>query len=797
VHHFLPAAWRQDFFAALSVASVPMVFGWHDGTWLLAAGGLLIALCHLPVPMRWRIVLLLLAGGTLAAERLQVLPTASPTMPSSIWPILGSMFMFRLMIYVYDLKHRAAPFGLGRALAYFFMLPNVCFPLFPIVDYKTMQRSAYNEDALRLYQTGNRFMLRGLAHLALYKVAYQLGVIDAVEVVSGMDAARYMFVAYLLYLKISGTFHLIIGILHMYGFGLPATHHFYLLTSSFTDLWRRANIYWKEFIQKLVFNPTYFKLRKRGETLAVCCATAITAVLTWLLHSYQWFWIRGNFPFGWADIVFWGSLGIGLTVNTTMESRNATRRRLEKRGRTFREGAILCMKTACMFTTIIVLWTIWNTPKVEELGIVWRGVLNSGPLEVAVLLGVPLGLGVLRVLFDDHKRDGGPGSGTQAFWREAAFISVSALAFIVVALRPILLAPVSPRLATLVSDVREGRLNDADRKRLIRGYYENLADGTRFNDELAKMYNGRPRDWSETPQARDRTDAIASEFVPSTSMVFKGALRTINSLGMRDREYTQARGPDTFRIALVGVSNDAGSGVKDEETYENVVEDRLNRELGPRTGKKFEILNFSIPGSSATQKLAMFEKRVFDFQPDVVLYVAYSNELDWVFGSVQHLIRNHLLGEFPFIEQAIGKAGIAIEAGKPPPEKIVLESMLAPYASDTLRAVLERFRDNAQSRGIRPVLVLNESLDDGPTRSKRLDSLAQMGRSLSLPVLDLNGSFAAVNDRKSLWIAPWDTHPNAEGHRLLAERLYRLLLKEALVPTEVASGATAGQSKGK
>jgi hypothetical protein len=235
--------------------------------------------------------------------------------------------------------------------------------------------------------------------------------------------------------------------------------------------------------------------------------------------------------------------------------------------------------------------------------------------------------------------------------------------------------------------------------------------------------------------------------------------------------------------------------VKDDETYENVVEDRLNRELGPRTGKKFEILNFSIPGSSATQKLAMFEKRVYDFQPDAVLYIAYSKELDWVFESVHHILKNRLLGEFPFIEQALGKAGIPIEAGKPPPEKIVLESKLAPYASDTLRAVLERFRDGAQARGIRPVLVLNESLDDGPTRSERLAPLAQMGRSLNLPVLDLNGSFAGVKDRKSLWIAPWDTHPNPEGHRLLAERLYSLLLKEALVPTEAVPAA--GRAPGK
>ena len=168
------------------------------------------------------------------------------------------MFMFRLIVYLYDLRHGAAPFGPGGRSAYFFMLPNVCFPLFPVVDYKTLQRSAYNDDALRLYQTGAKWMLRGLVQLALYKIVYFLLVIDPSEAVNGTGAARYMVATYLLYLKISGLFHLIVGLLHMYGFGLAETHHMYLFSSSFTDFWRRINIYWKDFIQKLVFNPVYF-----------------------------------------------------------------------------------------------------------------------------------------------------------------------------------------------------------------------------------------------------------------------------------------------------------------------------------------------------------------------------------------------------------------------------------------------------------------------------------------------------------------------------------------------------------
>ena len=789
VHHFLPAAWRQTFFAALSVTSVLMVFGWREGAWLLGAGGLLIVLCHLPIKIWVRIVLVLLTGGLLAAERMQALPISSPIVPIVIWPIFGSMFMFRLLIYIYDLKNNAAPFGVGRAVSYFFMLPNVCCPLFPLVDYKTFQRSAYNEDAIRIYQTGAKWMLRGLIHITLYKIIYLRGIITPAEAVDGLSAGRYIVTSYLLYLKISGLYHMIVGLLHMFGFGMPETHHQWLLSSSFTDFWRRTNIYWKDFMQKLVFNPVYFALRKRkGETLGVAGATAITAVLTWFLHSYQWFWIRGNLPILWVDVVFWSSLGIGLLVSVVWESRTGRKRSLEKPTLTFRENVLLCLKTAVFFMFICLLWTVWNTPKIEELVQIGRALLSARPLDLVILLGVPLCIGVVRVLFEGSRREVfGDGTGVEAaakvFWPHAATVAVIASAFVVVALQPQVLVPLSPSLAAVVKDISDRRFSHADTRKLQRGYYEDLGDVTRFSDgELTVMYGGRPKGWNDSPQTRELNDATGGDFIPSTAQVFKGALRTINSHGMRDREYALERSPDTFRIALIGASHDMGSGVKDDETYENLVEDRLNRELGPKTRKKYELLNFSQGGLGPTQKLAVIEQRIFRFKPDLILYVAYSEEYAWAFRSVPHLLKNNLLDQFPFIKNAIDRAGIKVEPGSPPVENIVLSSKLAPYAEDAIRAILERFRDGALSRSIRPAMVLIETADDNPSRPKDFDRLLQLGQGAKLPVLDLQGSFAEVKDRKSLWIAPWDTHSNAKGHRLLAEKLYPLLLKEGLVP---------------
>jgi hypothetical protein len=701
------------------------------------------------------------------------------------------------MVYLYDLRHRAAPVGIARALAYFFMLPNVCFPLFPIVDYKTMQRGAYNDDALRIYQTGARRMLRGLVHLALYKIVYFKAVIDPGDVASGMDVARYMFTGYLLYLKISGTYHTVVGLLHMYGFALPPTHNMFYLSSSFTDLWRRVNIYWRDFIEKLVFKPSFFALRRLGEARAIAAATVAASVLTWFLHAYQWFWIRGEFPLVLVDMLFWAALGAFLTLNVMLEARKGRLRSLETPALGWRGSALLALKTAGTFSVIVTLWTLWNTPSLTEIGQLGRALLNSGPLDIAVLAGVPLALGVARVLIGERRElfvglAPAPGAPAGRFWPQAAIVSAVAAGFIAVALRPVLLAPASPALAELVRDLRQGggQLNTADVKKLQRGYYEDLGDATRFNRELTIMYGGRPRDWNDSPQSRNGNGAISVEFIPSTTAVFKGALRTINSHGMRDREYTLEHGPDTFRIALVGASHDAGAGVRDDETYENLVEDRLNRELAPRSGKKYEILNFSHGGYDPTQKLAVLEQRMLRFKPDLVLYVAYSVELDWTFGSLPHLMKNGLVDDFGFMASALERAGIRLAAGESPPERVVLESKLAPFADDTLQAVFERFRDSARAAGSRAAVILLDTPDDSPARSPGFDRVAGLARAANLPVLDLQGAYGQARERKSLWIAPWDSHPNAAGHRLLAERLYTLLLRQRLVP-----GAPAPDSR--
>ena len=80
---------------------------------------------------------------------------------------------------------------------------------------------------------------------------------------------QYMVATYRLYLRVSGQFHLVVGMLCLFGFNLPETHHLYFLASGFTDFWRRINIYWKDFMMKLFYYPAFFALQELRACVAV------------------------------------------------------------------------------------------------------------------------------------------------------------------------------------------------------------------------------------------------------------------------------------------------------------------------------------------------------------------------------------------------------------------------------------------------------------------------------------------------------------------------------------------------
>ena len=799
IHHLLPQRFRLPFFAILSVLATIIVVGemgpktwvaaltgrtsisgflYHlvPGLSLLGIGLGLIGLCHLPIRFAMRVGLV-----AIAAAGLVFLRAHSQWFPdvSEMWVILGSMFMFRVIIYLYDLKHRTAPFSPARAISYFFMLPNVCFPLFPVVDYKTFCSTYYNEDWPRIYQTGLKWMFRGVIQLLLYRLVYQYAPLDVSKLSSALDVAGCMLGMYLLYLRISGTFHLIVGLLLMFGFNLPETHHLYYLATSFTDFWRRINIYWKDFVMKLFFYPIHFKLRKIGPIRAMVVATLATFLATWTLHSWQWFWIRGRPLLDWKDFSFWMILAVLVLVTAIHETTRGRKRTLRPSRVTLQQRFIVGLKAAGIFSLMCILWAYWSCQSWAEFQTLIDAASRPTLRELMIVFGVLALICICGMVWGWSSRETSEGGSTQerrkpfSFWPSAGAVSVGALCLLVA---PSIATQTIPNIKNAIALLQGDVLNARDLALQRRGYYEELDVGRM--DNLQRAENGMPEDWTKGSNVfyRQRSDFLLTDINPSVSTFLGGAAISSNSLGMRDREYDTTKLPNTYRIVLLGASHEQGSGVKVDETYENVVEDRLNRELPDSHYSRYEILNMSVGMSGLFQRLLRLEQQGFQFKPDAVILSVAAADKQFLF---RHLSRTLGLGIEPppdyrqILERVTRSAGIH---GKMP--EVMIERRLQPYGDELYEWAFQRFAQQCKQRGIHPLVVYRPAPSDseGSEQAERT-KITGLARAAGLEVIDLSPAFDSVANRNTLVIAKWDHHTTALGHRLLADKLY-----EGLVP---------------
>lgn len=267
----------------------------------------------------------------------------------------------------------------------------------------------------------------------------------------------------------------------------------------------------------------------------------------------------------------------------------------------------------------------------------------------------------------------------------------------------------------------------------------------------------------------------------------------INSLGLRDREISDAKAAGVKRILLLGDSFTEGTGVKQEETFSAVLE----RELG------IEVINAGVSGYSTLHEYLWLKERGFKLRPDLVILNV--NETDLVEAAKYHQI----WGRHNFSDL------------RPEPNKSVidriqllnlirsrLESLrwrnsqpkttvfIASAGTDEeamkrywqlMRSDIERINFFTRGKNV-PLLVVFQPhghhvgptawaqgrLAHGfkvgqvyPTEIPKL--LADLAKEVGFKFLDLTDAFTAT-DATALYF-PYDGHWTAAGHRLVAKTL--------------------------
>ncbi|MBR9919609.1 MAG: SGNH/GDSL hydrolase family protein [Bacteroidetes bacterium] len=769
IHALLPFNWRLPFFLSFGLFAVFYLFDPVPAAVLLGLFAVLFGILQLPYSVRIRAILLLLAGAVLAAIW-QFKPFLLPGAQRVI-PVVGSIFMFRASLFLYEQQFEKQPVPLPQQLAYFFMLPNFVLTLFPVVDYKNFRKFYYNRSDLEIYQKGARLLIRGFCHLMLYRLVYYYFQPDPQYLQSLGQIAFYFATTYLLILRLSGIFHTSAGVLALFGFDLPPLFHNYFLASGFSDIWRRINTYWRDYVTKLIYFPLFFKLRKWGNLRGMVLTTLIAFLISWFLHSYQWFWLKGSFPVRTVDAVFWITFGVLVAANAAYQQKKMTKGPKKSRGIN-QKTAIRSLQIGGMFAFMSLIYTLWNSPSLTD----WWSLIQkalAAPfgewLWFAVLVFLFLGcLFVGLRLFQNPKiaafLEPDDGKSLSVFW------SLTTLSIFTGLTLPVVQNAIQPVFKKPLSHYFENRLNVQDDALKVQGYYEEILIANPFTSPLSdrklEAENIKsPEDWlpfTRTKASLPVDDWRVYTLQPSANTIVNGAPFQTNAFGMRGPEVNLENPDNKLRIASLGGSYTAGVGVSNDEVFDRLCEEQFNK--SSENSNNYQFLNFAVPGHHLLQSIHRFHDQVLDFKPDAVIIFSHGLDFKKNYNSIIKAYMSGLPLDLPFADSLARAAGI--EEGK---IAISGKDAVDEFSETLVDAAYKHLAESCKSSGIIPIFAFwpRTQFKGGSPEEKRLVEIAESHDFLILNMKDIYVDY----DSEDLKVAPFDGHPNKLGHQLVADSI--------------------------
>lgn len=763
--------WLRPFVLFMTgIAAIYFAFGFFTGNILITAGFALIGCCHLPIRFWLRILLILGITAGLVILRLELFYAPRAAL---ITPFLASMFMFRLFIYLYEIKHQMTGKLTVQNLSYFFLFPNVCFLFFPIIDHKTYIKTYYNICDHEIWQKGIRLILRGIVHLLCYRIVYYYLTLSPTDVIDLPSFLQYIICTYILVMRLSGIFHLILGMLCLFGLNLPEAFNNFFIATSFTDLWRRINVYWREFISKVFYYPLIFRLKKKSSEHAMSISIIAIFILSWILHNYQLFWVRGSISITITDFAFWLLMGTLIAYESIREERKRLNPQREHKVPV--KYFIHMFKIVGMFILMSLLWSIWEAHSLRYWAFLFSKSFTFNFQQLLIILIAFVLLFVVGILVQYVLANNKVNQILNKSPQHTLALTLPSILLIALITLPKVQAQLPPYLDAFIQNISSERLNQNDKAQTEQGYYGKLLEGESNKPSgLWEIRLKRQKNYKAIGEAYIRTDDLLTKIIaPNIHIKGENYSFESNSFGLRDKEYTLKKNPLNCRVALLGGSYEMGAGVSNNEVFEAITEERLNMSNTDSCCKKYEILNFANSGFYLIQQVELCNTKVFDFEPDAVMYCAHNWERKRMALTFTALIQQGKDLKYEYLESIKTRSGV-----KQSMSESEIESRLQPYIYELIKWCYIQIAESCRKHGKNPVWVFV------PTTQENFDTaeyeeIKSYAEKLHFTILDLRGAYGSGNINK-LQQSEWDSHPNAKGQKKLADKFYEEFTKNSV-----------------
>ena len=271
-------------------------------------------------------------------------------------------------------------------------------------------------------------------------------------------------------------------------------------------------------------------------------------------------------------------------------------------------------------------------------------------------------------------------------------------------------------------------------------------------------------------------------FKPHASGVSPGGVDTThtfpyrtNAHGLRDRD-RPAKPPGTKRVLVMGDSYTWGYAVAEEEAYPQVAE-RLLRERGR---PDIEVVNGGIPDYNSRQERQLLAQLMPIYRPDAIFLAYVVNDAEPCTAIPVPPDETYRHARSWFLTEAADRMNRRLFHRRilPSAKDGVGGNYLEGFEEGSMkwrdsREAIREMRDLATAAGIPfAVLILpdvTQDFDKPYTWRPINDAVTRWGQELGIPTFDLLEIFRGHDHQRLL--VPWDGHPNAEAHVMMASFL--------------------------
>jgi len=321
-----------------------------------------------------------------------------------------------------------------------------------------------------------------------------------------------------------------------------------------------------------------------------------------------------------------------------------------------------------------------------------------------------------------------------------------------------------------------------------------------------------PTSEAEGAEAKIRAHPLRQyELVPGSTFTFKreAAIRhnlrpdfldtwerityRINSLGLRGPEASAAKPANTTRILVLGDSVAFGWGIEEEDTLVHQLQQHLNQ---AETGTHFEVWNAGVPGYATWHELQYLVEKGATFDPDVILVAFMFNDVDGNNEAVhqQPLGMGGLARAFALLTRKsallcfLRNAALGFRLRHLHPcqgpncwdeTKVLLDGLVEQSRKMGSVLALVAFPMRRQIEPAAELSYYDRALGENPEQNYQ-DIIARLCHERGIAYLDLLPAFQRAMEQEQSSLFLDFEHPNARGHHVAAEALYRFLLMQKL-----------------